>query len=312
MKAVFLDQQTFIETIDFNPIRAHVKRLNLYALTSPQQVIERCQGADIIITNKVLITKEIINALPRLKLICVAATGTNNIDIPAATERGVEVMNASGYSTDSVSQYVFGQLLEYFNQTHINNQKVAAGHWPRSLTFCMHSPSFDQLSGKTIGIIGYGNIGKAVAKIASAFGMKVLISERVNQPAIRHGRVAFEEVIAQADIISLHCPQTSETEQLFSVDMFKKMRSHALLINTARGAIIYNKALLSALHNNEIGAAILDVLDQEPPPADHILLANQPANLFITAHIAWASAQAQQQLIHLITENIKKFKEGSD
>lgn len=308
MKAVFLDQQTFIDSIDFNAISAQVSELQTYQLTRPDQVLERCKNADVIITNKVLITEALIQQLPQLKLICVAATGTNNIDISAAEKNGITVMNVAGYSTNSVSQYVFGQLLEYFNQTQKNNQKVADGNWPKSDTFCLHSDIFNELTGKKLGIVGYGDIGKKIAKIAQAFDMEVLISERFNAEHIREGRLSFEQVLEQADIVSLHCPHTPETEHLFSTKAFNKMQEHALLINTARGAVVDNAALLAALKEKTIGGAILDVLDQEPPPADHILLASQPKNLFITAHIAWASSQAQQKLINLIGENIKKFK----
>lgn len=307
MKAVFLDLQTFIKKISIDAIKQQVNECITYPLTAPCDVLSRCADADIIITNKVIITREMIARLPQLKLICVAATGTNNIDIQAANEHGVTVMNVAGYSTASVSQYVFAQLLEFFSKTAENNQNVINGQWQTSDTFCIHSSKFDELSGKTLGIVGYGDIGQQIEKIAQAFGIKVLIAERANSTTIRHGRIAFDEVLTQADIISLHCPQTNDTEQLFSSDVFDKMQSHALLINTARGPLIDNAALLDAIQNKKIGGAILDVLDQEPPSNEHILLQDQPKNLIITAHIAWSSEQAQQKLIHLIADNICTF-----
>ena len=307
MKAVFLDQATFIDSISFDAIKNNVSTLELFSLTANEDIISRCIDADIIITNKVVLSREIIAQLPQLKLICVAATGTNNIDIAAAKEHNISVMNVAGYSTQSVSQYVFAQLLEFYSQISTSNHTVAKGDWQKSPTFCIHSDCFDELAGKTLGIVGYGDIGKKVAKIAHAFDMNVLIAERPNNTAIRDGRMPFNEVLKQADIISLHCPHTPETEQLFDQHAFAQMNNNAVLINTARGAVVDNKALLEALNTKQIAGAILDVLDQEPPPADHILLQAQPDNLKITAHIAWASQQAQQRLINLIAENINTF-----
>ena len=308
MKAVFLDQQSFIDTISFDAIQQQVSTLTSYPLTTPEQIIARCLDAEIIITNKVVINRQIIEQLPKLKLICIAATGMNNVDIPTAQKHGINVMNVAGYSTNSVSQYVFAQLLEFYSQTSKNNQKVQSGQWQQSPVFCLHSDFFDELAGKTLGIFGYGALGKKVASIALAFDMKVIISERPNTANIRQGRISFDDMLAQADIVSLHCPHTPETELLFSTDVFAKMQPHAVLINTARGAVIDNKALKKALNDKQIAAAILDVLDQEPPPHDHILLNSQPDNLFITGHIAWASQQAQQRLVNLIAENIQTFK----
>lgn len=309
MYAVFLDQQTFLNTISLEHITQQVQQLDCYHLTKKSHVIKRSIDADIIITNKVNITREIIEQLPKLKLICVAATGTNNIDIAAAHQHKVTVMNVAGYSRHSVSQYVFAQLLEFYSDTSRNNQKVKSGLWQKSSTFCLHSNQFDELAGKTLGIFGYGDLGKKVARIASAFDMKVLIAERANANNIRKNRVSFTDMLKSSDIVSIHCPLTPETENLFSTDTFSHMQAHALLINTARGAIIDNHALLEALNKQQIAAAILDVLDQEPPPTDHILLSNQPDNLIITAHIAWASQQSQQRLINLIAENIQHFKQ---
>ena len=308
MKAVFLDLKSFINNISLAAIEAQVTDLTCYDVTPPELVVERSINAEVIITNKVVLNRDVMSKLPHLKLICVAATGTNNIDIPAANALGIEVMNVSGYSTNSVSQYVFAQLLEFYSSTNESIQRVRQGQWQQSPLFCVHSSKFDELAGKTIGIVGYGDIGKNIANIAQAFGMNVIIAERANETKIRAGRVSFNEVLKTADIVSLHCPHTPETEHLFSHEQFANMQPHAIIINTARGAIIDNSALLSALNNKTIAGAILDVLEQEPPPADHILLKPQPENLFITAHIAWASSQAQQKLLNLIGENIKQFK----
>jgi glycerate dehydrogenase len=251
-----------------------------------------------------------LKQLPQLKLICITATGYNNVDIVAARELGIAVTNVSGYAKNSVAQYVFAQLLAYYSKIEAHNNNTRNGQWQTCDTFCFHGQGSDELAGKSIGIIGYGALGQKVATIARAFDMQVLIAERPNALTVRKGRVAFNQVIAQADIISLHCPQTAETEGLFNEEIFKGMKDNAVLINTARGALINNHDLLGALNNNQLACAILDVLEQEPPPQDHILLAAQSTKLKITAHIAWASQQAQQALLNLVAANITAFKQG--
>lgn len=308
MRAVFLDKETFSSAIELNAIEQQVSQLTCYANTSPNDVISRCIDAEIIITNKVLITAAVLAALPQLKLICISATGFNNIDIDAASKRSIAVTNVSGYAGQSVAQYVFAQLLEYYQQTQHHNNNTKQGFWSNSEAFCYHGNGFTELAGKTLGIIGYGNLGKAIATIARAFNMLVLISERPKTTEIRSGRTAFDTVIEQADIISLHCPQTLDTEQLINSDVLSRMKSSAVLINTARGALIDDNALLQALKNKEIAYAVLDVLSQEPPPQDHILLNSGLANLKITAHIAWASFESQQRLINFLSDNIVAYK----
>ncbi len=310
MNAVFLDKQTFSSTIDFTAIERQVTQLVCYANTSPTEVISRCHNADIIITNKVQLTAEMLSALPHVKLICISATGYNNVDIDAASHLNIAVTNVSGYAGLSVAQYVFAQLLEYYQQTSHHNSNTEQGLWSRNDTFCYHGNSISELAGKTLGIIGYGSLGKAVANIAQAFNMKVLISERPKACTIRPDRVAFEHVIKEADIISLHCPQTPDTQNLINESVFSCMKNTAVLVNTARGALIDEPALLTALKTKEIAYAILDVLTQEPPSADHILLHNQLSNLKVTAHIAWASHEAQQRLIELLSQNILAFSQG--
>ena len=310
MRAVFLDKDTFSSAIDFSIIEQQVTKLNCYAKTSPTEVITRCLDAEIIITNKVQLTAEILSTLPKLKLICISATGYNNVDIGAARDLNIAVTNVSGYAGQSVAQYVFAQLLEYYQQTSHHNKNTAQGLWSTSATFCYHGNGFSELAGKTLGIIGYGNLGKAVALIAQAFNMQVLISERPKATTVRAGRMAFDKLIAQADIISLHCPQTAETENLINAEVLSTMKNTAVLINTARGALIDELALVTALKNKEIAYAVLDVLSQEPPPAEHILLSSKLDNLKVTAHIAWASIEAQMRLINLLSENISAFKQG--
>jgi len=310
MKAVFLDSQTFSSNISFTAIEQQVSELTCYTNTTQKQILERCQNIDLLITNKVVLTAELLAKLPALKLICIAATGYNNIDISAATRLGIAVTNVSGYAGQSVAQYVLAQILEYYQQTCHHNANTEQGNWQKSDTFCYHGNAITELAGKTLGIIGNGNLGQAVIKLADAFGMKVLISDRVNATAIRQGRVSFEQVITQADIISLHCPQNKDTENLINCNVFAKMKPTAMLVNTARGALINSKDLLVALTTKQIAYAVLDVLEQEPPPADHPLLNTNLANLKITAHIAWASNEAQQRLIDLLNENIAAYQNG--
>jgi len=310
VKTVFLDYQTFSKDSDLTSLQQVVDDLTVYATTSPEQVIARCQNAEVVLSNKVLLNREILSQLPKLKLVCITATGINNIDIKAARALNIAVTNVGGYAKNSVAQYVFAQLLAYYSQIAHHNDNCQKGLWQQSDTFCLHGNGSIELAGKSIAIIGYGALGQKVAKIARAFDMKVLIAERPDAATIRPERMAFLAAIEQADIISLHCPQTLETQGMFNAKLFTRMKPSAILINTARGALINNEDLLNALNNQQIACAILDVLEQEPPPKDHILLAAQSPKLKITAHIAWASQQAQQTLLNLVAANISAFKQG--
>ncbi|MFT5635594.1 MAG: glycerate dehydrogenase [Cognaticolwellia sp.] len=281
MRAVFLDYQTFSPSLDLSALKQVVDKLDLHATTAPEQVLQRSENTEIILSNKVVLDSNTLKKLPNLKLICITATGINNVDIGADRELGIAVTNVSGYAKNSVAQYVFAQLLAYYSQVEDHNNNTRDGHWQTSDTFCMHGKGSDELTDKSIGIIGYGVLGRKVATIARAFDMQVLVAERPNALTIRKERVAFEQVVAQADIISLHCPQTAETENLFNEAVFKMMKSSALLINTARGALINNDDLLAALNNNHLACAILDVLEQEPPSKDHILLAAQSTKMML-------------------------------
>lgn len=308
MKAVFLDSKTFSSNISFAAIEQQVSELTCYTNTSHEQVLERCQNVELIITNKVVLTAELLAKIPTLKLVCIAATGYNNVDIIAATTLGIAVTNVSGYAGQSVAQYVLAQILEYYQQICHHNANTEQGHWQKNETFCYHGNTITELAGKTLGIIGYGNLGQTVSKLADAFGMKILISERADNTETRQGRVSFDQVITQADIISLHCPQNTNTENLINSKVLAKMKPTAMLINTARGALVNSSDLLVALKTKQIAYAVLDVLEQEPPPADHPLLNTNLTNLKITAHIAWASNEAQQRLVDLLSENIAAFK----
>ncbi|SEK73871.1 glycerate dehydrogenase [Colwellia chukchiensis] len=310
MNSVFLDYQTFSPDLSLSRLEQTLTDLTLYETTTQAQVIERCKNASIILTNKVQLSAETLQQLPQLKLICITATGINNVDIAAARALNIAVTNVSGYAKNSVAQYVFAQLLLYFS--HIDHHKANCqnGLWQQSDTFCLHGRGSVELAGKSIAIIGYGALGQKVADIARAFDMNVLIAERKDASEVRQQRVPFLSAIAQADIISLHCPQTTQTQGMFNAELFSQMQPNAVLINTARGALINNADLLSALKNQQLACAILDVLEQEPPRQDHPLLAAQSDKLIITAHIAWASRQAQQALLNLVADNIQAFLQG--
>ena len=310
MQAVFLDQQTFSANVELKVIENQASSLTCFSLTHPNQVIERAINADIIITNKVILNEQLLAQLPNLKLICIAATGTNNVDIVAAKKLNIAVTNVSGYAKNSVAQYVFAQMLEYYSQVTHHNNNVEQGQWQQSPSFCFHGDGSKELAEKTLGLIGYGGLAKAVEEIALAFNMKVIIAERPNALSLRTGRTAFHDVVKQADVLSLHCPQTTETENLINASVFQQMKSSAMLINTARGAIINEIDLLYALQNKDIAYAVLDVLSQEPPPNTHPLLLKHPENLKITAHIAWASIESQQRLINLVAANIQNFTQS--
>lgn len=310
MNTVFLDTDTFSSTIDFSAIEQQSDSLNCYPMTQPQQIVERCHDAQIIITNKVMLTAASLKQLPNLKLICIAATGTNNVDLSAAKALGIAVVNVQGYAKHTVPQYVFAQILAYYSKTEQHNRNTQLGLWSQSETFCVLGEPMQQLADKTLGLVGYGALAKAVEKIALAFDMRVIIAEHAGASTIRPGRVSFEQLLSESDIISLHCPQTPQTIGLINAQALQKMKPSAMLVNTARGALIDNAALLAALQKRQIAYAVLDVLEQEPPPQDHLLLNAGLDNLTITAHIAWACQEAQQDLINTVGQNMHSFKQA--
>ncbi|REL25818.1 D-2-hydroxyacid dehydrogenase [Thalassotalea euphylliae] len=299
-------------TLNLDLIEQAASSLSVFDFTDPSQLIARAQHADVIITNKVILNAKSLAQLTKLKLICVAATGTNNIDLVAAKQHGITVCHAKDYAGPAVAQYIFAQLLQLFHNIPHHNANTrqnhwSQSHWSQSRSFCLHSQPIYELAGKTIGLIGYGHIAQAVEHIANAFNMRVLIAERPNQSHIRGGRLPFEQVLAQADVLTLHCPLSASTEHLFNRERFSLMKPNAILINTARGGLIDDNALLDALTSGQLAHAIIDVLDQEPPPSNHPLLSSKLANLTITGHIAWASQEAQQRIIDIVAANMTAF-----
>ena len=311
MLGVFLDRDSLDRgDLDFSSLDNVIDDWQFYAQTQADDLSSRIATSEIIISNKVMIDEAAIQSAARLKLICVAATGTNNVDISAAQRHNISVCNVRGYATPSVCQHVFAMILSLSIHLGKYRRAVMNGAWQQSQHFCLLDYPIEELSGKTLGIIGYGELGHAVAGIAEAFGMQVLISDHRNADP-RPGRTAFEQVLTESDIISLHCPLTPKTQGLIGAAEIKQMKQGALLINTARGGIVDEQALADALRDGYLGGAGVDVLTQEPPVADNPLLANDIPNLIITPHIAWASRASRQRLLNEISANISAFLAGS-
>lgn len=284
-------------------------QVTVYERTLPSETVARAAEADMVLTNKVVVSREVMDQLPHLKYIGVLATGYNVVDIEAAHQRGITVTNVPAYSTESVAQMVFAHLLTVTNRTEHYAQENRQGRWSRNADFCYWDFSHMELAGKTFGIVGLGNIGRRVAEIALAFGMKVkAVSSKTTLPAGIE-KVSLEALLATADVLSLHCPLTDSTRHLINADTLAKMKSTAILINTGRGPLIDDQAVADALADGRLAAFCADVLTQEPPQADNPLL-KQP-NAFITPHIAWASKEARVRLIQVATSNVRAFLSGT-
>ncbi len=306
-RAVMLDRASLDRgDLDLQPLLDLPLKWRLFDKTAPAQLDTHLDDAQIILTNKVVLDRNTLLRHREIRLICVLATGMNNIDLEAAQDLGIQVTNVTGYGTSSVVQHVFMLMLQLVRKQPQYRRAVASGAWSRSEQFCLLDYPISDLASLTLGIIGYGELGHAVAQLAEAFGMSVLISERKGQTP-RPGRLRFDEVITTADIISLHCPLTPETTNLIDAQVLQAMRPDAWLINTARGGLVDENALADALDNGSIAGAALDVLSEEPPPADHPLLIQPRDNLIITPHIAWAARSARQKIIELTAENIAAF-----
>ncbi len=310
MRAVFLDLDTLDQgDMDLSGLKGAVTDWYAYPATKPEQTIERLQGAAVAISNKVVIDEAVMAAVPGLKLICVAATGYNNVDLDAAARYGVTVCNVRGYSTPSVVQQVFAMLLGLCRRLPDYQRMVSAGEWQRSEQFCLLDFPMQELNGKTLGIVGHGTLGKEVAKVAECFGMKVLLAQRPGGEP-QEGRIPLAELLSQVDVLSLHCPLTPQTKNLIGAAELAMMKPDAILINTARGGIVDEVALADALREGRLAGAGVDVLAQEPPVANNPLLSNELPNLILTPHVAWASVQARQRLTDELQRNIEAFSRG--
>ena len=284
--------------------------VTVYDRTSPSETVQRAANADIVLTNKVVLDREKIAQLPRLKYIGVLATGYNVVDIEAAHERGIIVTNVPAYSTESVAQMVFAHLLTVTNRTEHYAIQNRSGRWAANPDFCYWDFPQMELAGKTFGIVGLGNIGRRVAEIALAFGMKVKAMTSKSQDLLPAGieKADLQTLLAAADVLSLHCPLTENTRHLINADTLRQMKPTAILINTGRGPLIDDQAVADALQEGRLGAFCADVLTTEPPSSDNPLL-SQP-NAFITPHIAWASTEARTRLIQVATDNVRAFISG--
>lgn len=281
----------------------------IYERTPAELIPERCEGCDIIITNKTPLRKDLLETLPELKYVGLLSTGFNIVDWEYCKEKGIPVCNIPSYSTSAVAQLVFALILEHTNSVSLHSESVHGGEWSSCRDFCYWKAPLTELDGKTLGIIGFGKIGKAVAKIAEAFGMKVLAS--TNHPA-PFGNVSFcdkDELTEKSDFISLHCPLTPSTQGMVNAEFLSKMKKTAMLINTSRGPVVDEKALADALLEGTIAAAGLDVLENEPPKKDCPLFGIK--NCHITPHIAWAGFETRERLMKICKENVEAFLSGS-
>lgn len=320
MQAVFLDKNSLDkDDLNFDRLLTSCQHCGtevhwtLHDTTVAEEIIERTKDAEIIVTNKVVLNKNVLANAHKLKLICVAATGTNNVDIEYAKEKGIHVCNVRAYGTSSVVQHVFTLLLMLVRNIPRYQAALKKGDWQKSKEFCLLDYPIENLDGKIIGIIGYGELGKAVAKMADAFSMKVLIARRDNKENTSqlkqdgYERVDLKTLLATVDVLSLHCPLTEATQNLIGKQELTQMKSTAILINMARGGIVDEAALVAALLNGKLGGAAIDVLAKEPPEQDNALLQLDLPNLIITPHIAWASRTARQNLLNQVAENIEQF-----
>ena len=280
----------------------------VYERTSPEEVIERIGNSDAVFLNKIQITKEIFEACPNLKYIGVLATGYNVIDLEAARAHDVTVTNIPAYSTDSVAQHVFSFILYFTNQVAQHSASVMAGDWVKCPDFCYWNGSLSELSGKTLGIFGYGNIGKRVASIAQAFGMKVICCTRTPKEGMPEA-VSFEDLLKRSDFLTLHAPLTDQTKNIINKESLSLMKQSAYLINTARGGFVVEKELADCLNTGKIAGYAADVLLQEPMAADNPLL--KAKNCVITPHIAWAPLETRKRLQGIAEENLKAWIAGS-
>lgn len=283
--------------------------LTIYDRTSASEVVERCKAADIVLTNKVPFNNAAINHLPQLKLICVTATGYNIIDIAAARDNGITVCNVPAYGTASVAQQTFALILELTNHTGIHAASVANGEWETCKDFAYTKAPLTELAGKTLGIVGLGNIGAQVAKIAVAFGMNVLYNSATKKDTAIAKYADMQTLFAESDIVSLHCPLREDNHQFVNEALLQLMKPSAFLINTARGQLINEQDLADALNKGIIAGAGLDVLSAEPPSAYNPLL--KAKHCIITPHIAWITKEARERIMNVTVKNIAAFLEGT-
>jgi len=310
MKAVFLDFGTMGSGLDLGELESLVDELVVHDESPRDTVAQRISDAEIVFTNKIRLTRELLELAPKLKFIALTATGTDNIDMDCAKQHGIGVANIRHYCTGSVVEHVFGVLLSLTHSLEQYHRSVRAGDWQQSTDFCMLHYPVRELSSMTLGVVGYGALGQGVARVALEFGMQVLVSARPGADSIPDDRVSFDELLAGSDVISLHCPLTDDTRKLFGAREFAAMKDNAILINTARGGLVDSQALADALATGQIAAAAVDVLPEEPPVNGDPLLDYAGENLIVTPHIAWATDEARQNAIDELAANTRAFIDG--
>lgn len=308
MKIAFLDAKTVGDVLNLAALEKFGP-VTYYQTTSPAELLRRVQDQDIVITNKVVLDRAVLAQCPHLKLICVAATGMNNVDLAAAQEQGIAVKNVAGYSTNSVAQLTFALLLQLMHQVSYFDYYVKSGEYARNDIFTHLGQSFGEISGRQFGIIGLGAIGRQVAGLATAFGARVVYystSGKNNNPD--YERLELADFLATSDIITIHAPLNEHTRHLMNYERLQQLKRTAWLVNVGRGGIVQEADLARALNENRLAGAALDVFEQEPINADNPLLQiNEPAKLLLTPHIAWASREARTLLIEKVSQNIEQF-----
>ena len=307
---VVLDADTLAGT-DLSVLQIPASTLQIFPHTHADDLPARLQQATIVVSNKVVLSAEVLALAPQLQLICIAATGINNVDLAAATARNIQVCHVRDYALDAVPQHAMALLLALNNHIVPQQQAVYQGDWSRSAVFCLHQQPIQSLAGKTFTVVGYGGLGQATAALAQAFGMHICLAERPDASTIRPGRIAFRQALACADVLSLHCPAVSGAPAIIGAEQLSWLKPTALLLNTARGALIDEAALLNALQQQQLAGAALDVLSTEPPDPQHPLIQARLPNLLISPHLAWATKESMQRLVAQLLENILAFNAGT-
>lgn len=311
MKAVFLDYASMGPGLDTSPLTNLVPDLEFFDVTPQERTAERIGDAELVFTNKIRLDDEILDNAKSLRFIGLTATGTDNVSLSRAVDHGIAVCNIRAYCTQSVVEHVFGVLLHFTHSITQYSTAVRNGAWQKSAGFCMLDYPIRELSGMTMGIVGRGELGRAVEQAARHFGMTVVVVRRLGSPAHADDRrMDLHEMLRVADVVSLHCPLNDQTRGLLGETEFRLMKNDAILINTARGALVDSAALAAALRNGEIGAAAVDVLPSEPPRDGDPLLDYDGDNLIVTPHIAWATIEARQNAINELAANLKAFLAG--
>ncbi|WGS59419.1 D-2-hydroxyacid dehydrogenase [Vibrio lentus] len=309
LKVVFLDRATIPSQIHLKPLSFEHQWVE-YDFTSPEQVSERVEDADVVITNKVVLNESNLAQAQQLKLIAVSATGVNNVDVGYCKSNNITVTNVQGYATQSVPEHVIAMLFTLKRNLVGYHQDIEAGEWQKDKQFCFFTHPIQDVAGSTLGLIGSGGLGQATAILAKAIGMNVIFAERKGANSCREGYLPFESVLQQADAISLHCPLTEATRNLISDRELTMMKPSAVLINAGRGGLVDEQALVEALINHDIAGAGMDVFTQEPADTSNPLLANSHLpNLLLTPHVAWGSDSSIQKLSDILMDNIDRFAE---